>query len=232
MTRHPTSRRPPAISSGPDDVVIAKVVEASAWTRNHSRAVIVGLIILGIAVFAAVQYVNYRAELRGRAATELLEVRQTVASGDFPSAVNRLEDFIERFGGTPAAAEARLLLGQLQLAQGNAAQAVEAIRPLADEGDDMIASSAGLLLAGAYEAAGQPEQAEQAYLRVAADAALDFQQREALEDAARIRAERGDAAGAIELYDRLIALTEEGSAERDVYEMRRTEIATASRSGS
>lgn len=227
MTRHPTSRRPPHPSSGPDDVVIATVVEASAWTRSHSRALVIGLAVLAIGIFAAIQYAKYRGEMRERAAIELLQVRETAATGNLPTAVTELEAFIERFDGTPAAAEARLLLGQIQLAQGNAAQAAEAVRPLTEEGDNLIATSAGLLLAGAQETAGEPEEAERAYLRVAEEAELDFQKREALEDAARIRAERGDVDGAVELYDRLIALTEDGSPERDVYEMRRTEIVTA-----
>ena len=225
-TRPPAARRPLAPAAG-DDPVIAKVAEASAWTRKNSRAVVIGLIVLAIAVFAAIYYFNYRGQMRARAATELLEVRQTAAGGDVPTAISALEGYIDRFGSTPSGDEARLLLAQLQLSTGNAAQAAEVVRPVAGASDPLLATSAGLLLAGALEASGQPEQAEQAYLRVAGDAEMEFQQREALEDAARIRVERGDRAGAVELYDRLISLTEEDSPDRDVYEMRRTEITAA-----
>lgn len=227
MTRHPASRRPQSQPVAPDDAVVARAIEASSWARRNSRALIIGLIILAIAVVAVVYYVNYRADLRDRAATELLEVRQVAATGDISNAVLQLEGFVNRFDGTPAASEARLLLAQLQLAQGNATQAAEAVRPLTEDGGPLVSASAGLLLAGALEAAGQPEQAEQAYLRVAESADMEFQQREALEDAARIRADRGDRAGAVELYDRLIGMTEDDSPERDVYEMRRTELTVA-----
>lgn len=227
MTGHPTSRRAPSPAVEPDDAVVAGFLSAANWVRSHSRLVTIGIVLVAIGVFAIVQYVNYRAELKERASIELLEVRQTAASGNIPLAIRDLETFAERFDGTPAAAEARLLLGQLHLSQGNAAQAVEAIRPVADGDDPLTSTSAGLLLAGAHEAAGEPMEAEQAYLRVAANASLDFQKREALEDAARIRAERGDADGAVELYDQLIGLTQADSPERDVYEMRRMEIVTA-----
>ena len=211
----------------PDDAVVAGFLSTAAWVRSHSRAVTIGVVVLGIGIFAAIQYVQYRSALTERAASELIQVRQTAASGNIPLAVRDLETFAERFDGTPAASEARLLLAQLQLAQGNAAQAVEAVQPVADARDPLLAASAGLLLAGAHEAAGEPEQAEQVYLRIAERAELDFQKREALEDAARIRAARGDADGAVQLYDQLIGLTQPDSPERDVYEMRRMEIVTS-----
>ena len=227
MTRQPASRRTHTTSAGPDDVVVARAIEASSWARRNSRAIIVGLAVLALAGAAALYYMSYRAGLQERASRELLEVRQVAASGDIPNAVLQLDGFVDRFDGTAAANEARLLLAQLQLAQGNAPQAIEAIEPLVDGRDPLMAASAGLLLAGAHEAAGQAEQAEQVYLRVAESAEMVFQQREALEDAARIRAANGDVPGAVELYDRLIAMVPEDSPERDVYEMRRAEITAA-----
>ncbi len=227
MTRHPAAHRTHARAADPDDLVVSKAVEVSEWARRNSRAVLIGIVVLAIAAVAAIYYVSYRGDMRQRAAIELLEVRQTAASGDLNAAVTQLDEFVARFDGTPAADEARLLLAQIHLLQGNASQAADAVRPVADGGEPLVSTSAGLLLAGAYEAAGQPEQAEQAYLRVAEEADLEFQQREALEDAARIRADRGDLAGAVALYDRLIQMTDEGSPDRDVYEMRRTEITTA-----
>ena len=227
-----TTRQPGTVRShaqpGTDENVLVRVAEASDWGRKNSRALVIGLIVLAIAVVAVIYYMNYRGQMAERATSELLEVRQTVATSDPATSVAALESYIDRFGGTDAGAEARLLLAQLQLATGNAAQAAEAVRPVSEHDDPLLATSAGLLLAGALEASGQAEEAERAYLRVAEDAELEFQQREALEDAARIRVERGDRAGAVDIYDQLIGLTEEGSPDRDVYEMRRSEIMAAS----
>lgn len=228
MTRHPAAHRTHATPVAPDDVLVSKALEASSWARRNSRTIVVALIVLAIAAAAVVYYVTYRRGLQDRASSELIELRQLAASGDVSNAVLQLDGFVDRFDGTAAANEARLLLAQLQLAQGNAPQAIEAVQPLVEEDDPLMSASAGLLLAGAHEAAGQAEQAEQAYMRVAESAEMEFQQREALEDAARIRAASGDTAGAVELYDRLIGMVAEGSPDRDVYQMRRAEI-TATR---
>ena len=75
--------------------------------------------------------------------------------------------------------------------------------------------------AAAYEEAASWDQAEFVYLRVADEAELSFQVREALTDAARIRMARGDRAGAIELYDRILDDLEETDPSRGLYEMRR-----------
>lgn len=225
-TRHPPAARAPVKPAGDDDIIV-RVSEASEWARRNSRAVVIGLVAILVLVVGALYYMNYRGQMAARAATELLEVRQTVATSDIPTAIAALEGFVDRFGDTEAGAEARLLLGQLHLAAGNGAQAAEAVRPVADHDDPILATSAGLLRAGALEASAQPEEAERAYLQVAEDAEFEFQQREALEDAARIRVERGDRPGAVELYDRLIGMTEEGSPDRDVYQMRRAEVMAA-----
>ena len=227
-TRPPAARQPQPHNAAADDALLGSVYEASAWTKKNSRAVVIGLVVVAAAAFAAIYYANYRGQMAQRATTELLEVRQTVGTGDVPAAVAALDGFIDRFGDTEAGAEARLLLAQLHLATGNAAQAAEAVRPVANDDDPLLATSAGLLLAGALETSGQPEEAEAAYLRVAEDAAMEYQQREALEDAARFRVERGDRAGAVELYDRLISMVEEDSPDRDVYQMRRAEISAGS----
>ncbi|HEX6590156.1 MAG TPA: tetratricopeptide repeat protein [Longimicrobiales bacterium] len=211
----------------PDDVVVARAIEASSWARRNSRAIIIALLVLAVAVAAVLYYVSYRRGLQDRAAAELIEIRRVASTGDVTNAVLQLDGFLGRFDGTAASNEARLLLGQLQLAQGNAPQAIDAVEPLTDENDPLLSASASLLLAGAQEAAGQTAQAEQTYLRVAESAEMEFQKREALEDAARIRAASGNAAGAVELYDRLIGMVEEGSPDRDVYQMRRAEIMAA-----
>ena len=84
------------------------------------------------------------------------------------------------------------------------------------------------MLAAAQEANKQPEQAERTYLRLADNAVFDFQKREALDRAARLRLDRGNAAGAAQLYERIIATFDEddpqNAVERAVYQMRLAEI--------
>ena len=58
---------------------------------------------------------------------------------------------------------------------------------------------------------------------MADEAELSFRKVEALGAAALLRIEAGDFAGAAQLYGRAVELTEEGSLERSVYEMRMAE---------
>ena len=61
------------------------------------------------------------------------------------------------------------------------------------------------------------------YLRVADAAELEYLQEAALGEAAILRQQGGDFAGAAELFRRLRDMTEEGSFERSLYEMRLAE---------
>ncbi len=95
---------------------------------------------------------------------------------------------------------------------------------MADELDDSpVGVQAALLLAAAQASAGNPAEAIATYLRVADGAELGFRRAEALTSAATLRAQAGDFAGAADLYGRAVELTEEGSLERSIYEMRRAE---------
>jgi hypothetical protein len=56
---------------------------------------------------------------------------------------------------------------------------------------------------------------------------MDFQVRNALAAAARIRRDRGDAAGAIQLYERALEGLDAEDPQRGLYEMRIAEIQAA-----
>ena len=79
----------------------------------------------------------------------------------------------------------------------------------------------------AYEQDNLWSEAEAIYFRIAVRSELDFQVRDALASAARIRADQGDASGAIELYERVLSNMEESAAERGQFEMRIQELKTA-----
>ena len=67
--------------------------------------------------------------------------------------------------------------------------------------------------------------AEDLYERLADRAGLDFQRRDALVNAARLRRSQGDPAGALVHYDRLLDEMDETDPGRDMVEMRRAEVA-------
>ncbi len=205
-----------------EDVFVESVLEGSVWAKQHGRI----LLFAGIAAFlllaGGIYYRNYRSQLNDRANAELNAVRGTVMSGNKQLAATDLKNYIARYGKTRAGAEARTMLAQLHLSMNQPAQAVQAIQPIADSPDESPAPN--FLLAAAYEAQNQPEKAEQEYLKIADKASFGFEKREALERAAVLRAQRGNTAGAIELYNRAIELLPEDSPDRPIYEMRIAEL--------
>ncbi|HEX7090213.1 MAG TPA: tetratricopeptide repeat protein [Longimicrobiales bacterium] len=222
--RHPVARRIHR-DKAEDDAFIARVLELTVWARNHSRAITVAVIVLVAAVALGIYYRNSRAAIANRATAELAQLYQTAASGNRAVAIREIESFVNRFGSASAAREGRVLLGQLHLEEGHAEQAIEALSPVAEDLDDPLGAPAALLLGAAYEAAGRSGEAERVYLRIADQARFPFQRHDALYAAARIRQDRGDYAGAVALYDRLLGLLPADAPERGIYEMRRAEAA-------
>ena len=231
MTRHPTARRVHRQDSAPDDVFVARVLETSAWAKQNSRRLLIGGVIAAVVVLGLLYFFTTRQNQRVQAATQLTQVRAVALSGNTPLAIRELEQFLARFGGTPSADEARLMLGQAYLQNGQIQQAQDAVEPLAGDYDSGLGINAALLMAGTHEAAQEPHRAEEIYLRLADDAPYLFQQQDALDNAARIRLQRGDAAGAVELYERLLELTPANNTERPIFELRLGEALAAAAVG-
>jgi hypothetical protein len=80
-----------------------------------------------------------------------------------------------------------------------------------------MGADAAFLLAGAYEAGQEPHRAEEVYLAWPTTAVSCSSGRKALDNAARIRMQRGDAAAA--QYERLVEITPETSPDRQIFEI-------------
>lgn len=208
-----------------EDAFVAGVLESSVWAKTHARIVVIAGVVLFAALALGLYYRNYRANVHERSTAQLNQVRQTVLSGNQQLAVTDLKNYIGRFGNTPAGAEARTMLAQMYLSMNQPLEAVKAIEPIA--GNVKEAPSAAFLLAAAYEAQKQPDKAEQTYLQIADKARFGFEKREALERAAGLRLQKGNTAGAVELYERALNTLPEDSEDRSVYEMRIAEIRAA-----
>lgn len=226
MTRHPTARRVHRQDEAPDDVFVAGVLETSAWARKNSRMLVTGGIAAAVIIIGLIYFVTTRRAEHARAATQLTQVRAVALSGNNQLAIRELEQFLSQFDGTPSADEARLMLGSAYLQAGQPVQAQDAVRPIADDVRSGLGMNAALLMATAFETAQEPHRAEEIFLRLAEDARFLFQRQDALDNAARIRLQRGDAAGAVELYERLLEMTPESASERPIFEMRLGEVRT------
>jgi tetratricopeptide (TPR) repeat protein len=231
MVRHPTARRVHRPADA-DDVFVERVLETTVWARTHQRRIVIFGVTALVLALSFLWYRNFRSTLSERAASELTTVRQTVLSGNMALAVRDLETYLETYGGTPQAREARLLLGQSYLETNQPQKAVETIQAQAGNLGDPLGPSSAFLLADAHEALGDFPRAEEVLLRIADGAPVSFQKERALDAVARIRTERGDAAGAVAAYDRLLALLSETSPDRVVYDMRRAEAQARASAGS
>ena len=226
MARHAGTRK--SRQSEPDDVFVAQVLHFGKWAEAHQQVLTVIGVVVAVAVLGMVYYRNYRTNLDQQAAAQLEQVYQSVSIQDMEGARGQLATFLERFGGTAYEAEARLLLGELYLRDGAPQQAQAVLRPLGASPRAPIEFQAAALLAAALEEDRQWSDAEDIYMTIANRSDLDFQVRDALTAAARIRHDRGDLGGAVELYQRLADELEAGDPRRGVYEMRIQEIESAS----
>lgn len=221
--RHPASRRRHVEKHDEEDAFVAKILEITAWSREHRQLLIFSAVVLFLAIASVMYYRNYRIAVRTQAINELEEIQQTMGLGDVESSVGRLDSYIARFGDSRYVLEARLVLGQVHLQAERPDEAIGALAPAARNLDEPVGLQAAFLLAAAYEQAGRSEDAEDLFLRIGGATSLDFQFENALGGAARIREARGDYAGAAQLYRRILATLEENDPVYGLYQMRLAE---------
>jgi len=223
--RHPGQRRTTQQKvESEDDIFIANVLEVGTWAKAHQQLLTIAAVLVVVAAASLVYYRNYRRGLVGQAGAQLEQIQQSVALNDTEGAKNQLKVFLDRFGGTPYEGEARMLLGELYLEGGEAQQAQAVLEPIGDSPHSPLQLQAAGLLARSYEQENRWKDAEDLYLRIADRSDLDFQVRGALADAARIRANHGDKAGAEALYKRILDGLKPNSPDRGLYEMRLAEL--------
>jgi lipopolysaccharide biosynthesis regulator YciM len=98
------------------------------------------------------------------------QAREAVQQGDIPNALNLLTAAIQ---ATPDAARPRILLGQLQLSQGQAAQAFETLSVLFERSDAAAPLAAASLVKAAQAAALTQEAAQLLKTHYAKQACID-----------------------------------------------------------
>jgi len=226
--RHPGSRRAhQEPSADPDDIFLSKVLTVGNWARANQQLVMIFGVVVAIGIAGAVYYNGYRETLVGQAAEQIESVHQSIMLQDTEGAKNELITFLERFSGTVYEGEARLLLGDLYLQSADAQQARQVLEALGSSPRDPIEFQGAALLGAAYEEEGRLDDAEATYLRIADRSKLDFQVRNALSSAARIKVSQGDGEGAIQLYQRALETFEANEPARGIYELRIQELMMA-----
>ena len=222
--KHPSTRRNPQSPAEQDDAFVAGVIDFSEWARLHRQTLTLVGITAALLVTGGIYYVNFQRSVRIQAVNRLEEIHQTISLSAMEDAKSQLSSFLESFDGTDQAQEAVILLGRLHLESGDAPVAISVLER-ADFGyRDPIGIQANSLLARAYEQQGRWPEAEDKFLEVADRAEFDFDIRDALESAARVRRRQLDYEGARELYERILATFEEDDPAKGMYELRLAEV--------
>lgn len=241
-SKHPESRSGGGGGSA-EDRFVEWTLTAWEWAKSNSQVVTLAAIVLALGIGAGIYYRNYQADLQRQAAQEFEQLQQAVGTGSAESVQSEISRFLDRFGETSLAPEARILLAETQLRTGAPADAVATLEPVASDLDEPINIQAAFLLGIAHEEAGNLDDAESVYLRIADEVEMTFQARDALAHAARIRTTREEYAGAAELYRRILATFDDspesdGQAqgaqqeeERSLYRLRLAEVEAAIRDG-
>lgn len=233
MAKHPTSSRVHREDHGPDDAFVTTIKRSYAWGRENARAVIVVLTVVVVAAVAAIWFTSQQRQLEVQASARFSEVQQTVASGNTQLAIRDLQSYLDRFGGTRAAAQARLLLAGILLDQDRGQEAIDALGDLPDDLEEPFGLAAARLQAAAFEATGNVEEAVSTYQTIADRARFPFERREALAEAARLRLDNGEPDRAVRLYENILATfdEDEDDSEKAYYTMWRAEAQAQAEGG-
>ena len=224
MSRYQAPRKPRGVAGSDDDKFVHGVLESSAWARENARTLVIAGVVVVALVVGFFVYRGYSNAREVGAANALNDLRTVAAAGNVQLALRDGEALVARYGGTEAADEARLLLGEMYLQMNQPQQAADVLGPLGRDIDEPLGFNAAMLIGAAQEAAGQADQALQTYMRVGRGARFLFQQITGYEEAARVQTAAGDAAGAIATFERILTLMDENAAERGFYEMRIAEL--------
>jgi len=177
---------------------------AIAWVQSHRRlASWIGTIVaLGAVLFIWTLSTKRRAE--EIASRNLAGARFAFDNQNLPLAASELAKVVEDYSGTNAAAEGRLLLGNVRLLQGQPKQAVDVLENWAGGAPRAYRAQAYSLLGAAYENMGRTREAGEAYEKGSAAARLDFLKAQLLADAGRAWTTAGDTTRAVAAYRRIV----------------------------
>ncbi|MFW6205767.1 MAG: tetratricopeptide repeat protein [Gemmatimonadota bacterium] len=219
MAKDPASSRVHRGDEPPDDAFVSAVKKTIRWTRENRRQVTIGGAALVIVALAATWYMTQQRSLEASATTRYNEVQQSIVSGNTQLAIRDLQAFLDTFGGTRVADQARLTLADILIREGRADEAIEALGRLPDNLGRPFGLAAARLEATALETMERYDEAIDVYRRIADRARFPFQQRYALEDAARIHLQTGQPGQAVPLLEQILGTLEEDTPDRGYYSM-------------
>lgn len=217
MASPSVARRTPRREVETDDVVMLRAAELAQWARNNARAVMIAAAVVLVLAGSLLYYQVYKNGRANRAAEAFLALQANLPN-DTTQALRALQNFTNSYSGTAEADQARIASAQIQLMKGDAARAVETLRPAA-KGGSAVTEQARFVMGAALAQAGKRQEAMDTYLGLAKDADLDYMKNNALNQAALLREQANDWKGAAELYQQIVDGMEKGTAQRQIAEL-------------
>lgn len=174
------------------------------WGKAHKQITswVGTIVVVGVVLFVWTLSTKRRSE--DIASRDLQGARYAFENQNLPLAASELAKVVEGYSGTNAAEEARLLLANVRLLQGQPQQAVATLQEFAPGAGRAYRAQAYGLLASAYENMGRFREAGEAYENGAAAARLDFFKAQLLSDAGRAWTSAADTAKAVAVYRRIV----------------------------
>ena len=214
-------------SSGPgpvetEDRIMQKIAQATAWAQQNSRVAILAALLLVGAVGAVLVYMDYRSDLEAQAAVRLDEIRMGMR-GTPPAQIRaQLGSYVDQFGSTGPADQARILLAEMELERDSVEAAIRLLEPVIDLDGGPVGYNAGWLRAVAEEQRDDREAAAEWYERLADAAPHEYQRHRALAARARLHEYAGEYGPAEEIYAELAAA--EDAAQASFYGVKLGEV--------
>ncbi len=204
-------------ASGPgpvdtEDRIMEKIAQVTTWAQRNSRVATLALLLLVGAVGAVLVYMDYRSDLENQAAVRLDEIRLGMRGTPPAQIRSQLDSYIEQFGSTGTADQARILLAEMELERDSADAAIRLLEPIVDLDGGPLGYNAGWLRAVAEEQRGDRASAAEWYERLADAAPHEFQRRRARAALARLHEYAGEYAAAEEIYADLAAVEDPAEA--------------------
>jgi predicted negative regulator of RcsB-dependent stress response len=192
-----------------EDPILETLQRWYSWSRRHAGWLAAGLVIVVVVSAGAGLMLRGRSVAKAKAAVELAQARTLFLQGQTAAARTTLEQLLARYGGTPAGLEARLILAEIRLEDGQPEAAEALLRELIGrvrEGDP-LKIAARRTLAACLEQTGQFDEASRIYEELAGDKTTAAALSDLL-NAARVAREAGQLPRASELYARAQRLAE------------------------
>lgn len=224
--KQPSPTRPLTSSTTDEDALTARILELVIWGRHRAPTLVVAGVVFVVLVVGAFYWSSQRSTQLDAAAFELEELQQTVGFQDPATFEASVQGYLDRFGGTPFAIEARLLLARVHLlsAVSDPNAAVEVLEAVAPDFSSPLALDATFMLAAALEQAERWNEAIQIYEELLSQVEFSFQRVEAGEGQARSLLASGDSAGAVQAYQSILDALEPDDPDRPRHQMRLAEL--------